>query len=335
MFPALFHRDMQTVSYHRWNPPQSPVRIEFPAELPAEIQSRSFGGGGNGLLFGWCQGRDIRVLAARLWPDSRGLVPPELEPDPALKNLEPLGIFIHRTRGEVFLTARDLELFESRKAQIALVLAGDRAGFFVRQADGSICTILSHEEFSIRPGAAASQRSKPASTPRNHKPPKQVRPRAASSSFPWGWAAALASAFLAVPLAGVAYLVPAPPLGLAVAEREGQLMITWNPRAAFPGSQVQISDGDERTLLPLLPGQSSATYCVRNGDVEITVFGRAGSETARFLTRPMQAIASLKVRRAEAEVAELENQVGRLRQESEEGAIKLNSLKTRLQSLTQ
>ena len=60
-----------------------------------------------------------------------------------------MGVFFSRIRGEVFLTETDLAFFNEHQSEVALVVAGDRAGFFVREADGSIQTVRSHEEFSI------------------------------------------------------------------------------------------------------------------------------------------------------------------------------------------
>jgi len=63
--------------------------------------------------------------------------------------LEPIGIYVLRVRGEVFLTERNLELFERTGALIALVVAGGRAGFFVRDFEGALQSIRSYEEFDV------------------------------------------------------------------------------------------------------------------------------------------------------------------------------------------
>jgi len=82
--------------------------------------------------------------------------------DAHLLGLEKIGIFVRRAEGEVFLTEADLERFEGQRAAVALVVAGNRAGFFVRQADGSIQTIRSHEEFTFSPPEPTSADSMPA-----------------------------------------------------------------------------------------------------------------------------------------------------------------------------
>ena len=61
--------------------------------------------------------------------------------------LAPLGIFVCRARGEVFLTDDDLANFERHRGVLALVVAGGLAGFFVRELDGSVQAIRSHEVF--------------------------------------------------------------------------------------------------------------------------------------------------------------------------------------------
>src|SRR5258708_21625057 len=100
-------------------------------------------GGGreaNGVLFGYRHEGELRLLSARRSPD---------ESDPRLAGLKPLGIFAWRPRGEVFLTEGDLGLFENSKAVVALVVAGDTAGFFVLEANGTVQAIRTHEGFPV------------------------------------------------------------------------------------------------------------------------------------------------------------------------------------------
>src|ERR1700704_249219 len=105
---------MQTIPYRRWSPPQSILRIEFPPDLLNSIPPKSSERENNGLLYGWQHGPDARLLAARAWPDNRPVPDPEKEQYPGFANLTAIGIFVHRCRGEVFLTEADLELFEKR-----------------------------------------------------------------------------------------------------------------------------------------------------------------------------------------------------------------------------
>ena len=317
---------MRTISYRRWSPPQSPLSIEFPAEVLRELRLQIAEGDGNGILYGWRVGPDARVLAARPWPDAWPVTPPEVEEDPRFAGLQPVGIFVCRRRGEIFLTEADLRLFENRRAQMALVAAGDHAGFFARESDGSFCTIRSYEEFPLADA--------PVPAPAGNAASRIGRRRRSG----WSWAAAVAIPVLAIPLASVAYfttpLLPPQSIALAVTEREGQLVLTWNPRAIAPGSQVEIVDGPDRTVLPLAPGQGSATYCVRQGDVEVIVTGRGGrSETARFVTRAPEIGPPPEIQQAREEVARLEQELVQLRQESEEGRQRIQFLTGRVEKM--
>ena len=135
---------MQIISYRRWSPPGSPLRIEFPADLPRQIRAQAVSRDARGLLYGLRQGPEARILADRVWPDDSSALAPELEQDSQAALLDAIGIFVYRSRGEVFLTEGDLRLFEKRKAQLALVAVGDRAGFFVKESDGSFRTLRSY-----------------------------------------------------------------------------------------------------------------------------------------------------------------------------------------------
>jgi hypothetical protein len=338
---------MQTIPYRRWSPPRSPLRIEFPADLLQEIGVEAPREDANGVLYGWRQGPDVRLLAARACSDGAPVCPPEQEQDPRLASMDAIGIFVRRIRGDVFLRESDLELFDKRKAQVALVAAGDRAGFFVKEADGSFQTIRSYEEFSLDGGlprttGTAAGASRPRPAPAHPKKTPASNPHANRYwqrwSIPFGWAAALAAAILAIPIAGLAYLVPLlppPGLALAVQEREGQLMITWNPRSVSAGAQIEISDGVERSVIPLWPGQSSATYGVRNGDVEVSLTSNRGNyESARFLTRPVGLRPSVEVQATRAEVAQLESQLQQLRRTAEQGRARIKNLDRLIGRLT-
>jgi len=123
---------MKMIQYRRWEPAQSPVKVEFRMEVLQGLRSRR--GDFRGFLFGNREGDVVRVVAA-------GAGAPE--------QLETLGVYASRIRGEVFLTEADLEYAESVPGGIALVIAGERAGFFTRDTNGSIQAVRSYEEFSI------------------------------------------------------------------------------------------------------------------------------------------------------------------------------------------
>lgn len=77
--------------------------------------------------------------------------------DPELKGLDEVGWFVSHTRGGVFLAATDVEIYNKlfpQPWQVTLVLqpteAGSaRAGFFVREEDGSLRSESSDQEFVI------------------------------------------------------------------------------------------------------------------------------------------------------------------------------------------
>jgi len=316
---------MQTIPYRRWSPPQSNLRIEFPPNLLCSIPTQS-AARGTGLLYGWRNGPDARLVAVRGWPDDRSVPESVEELDPLLASLTAIGIFVYRCRGEVFLTEADLALFEKRDVLLALVIAGDRAGFFVKDADGSFRTIRSYEEFPTVP-----ERPWPAPLPVT-RPAKRRK-----FATPWNWAAAVVTALLAIPLAGLAYftpLLPTPTIALAVDEREGQLVTTWNARAVSSGSQIEIRDGAERTVMPLAAGQSSTTYRVRDGDLEVSINTSHGSETARFITRPAPAPGRQETEQTRVQVADLEEQLQQLREAGRQGSARIRELNGQMVRLT-
>jgi hypothetical protein len=255
---------MQTVSYCQWRPPQSSQHIEFRASLLDELGIRPDRNCG-GLLYGVRHGREVRLLGAGPDPPPAGAPAPQTPP---------IGIFTYRVRGEVFLTEADLDRLEARHAHVALVISGSRAGFFVRESDGTLQTVRSHEEFPVN------------SAPRPAATRRPIPKRAAAS----GWIMLFAMALLAVPLAalGLFPLMPEP-LNLEIKERGSQLLLSWNPQAHTEGGYLEIVDGGQRSVIKLLPSQSTATYAIRSGDIAVTLRqnpekGSAASQTIRVAT---------------------------------------------------
>ena len=248
---------MRTIEYRRWAPPASRLTVEFPSEVLYHLGLAD----SVGLMFGSKQ-RDgvwIRALSA-----------------PADEEQEKVGVFVSRIRGEVFLTEADLGFMNQQRADLALVVAGSKAGFFVREADGSIQTVRSHEEFPV----ASS-----------FPPPLQettvtLEPAAAGKR---SWLTARLVPLLLLPLAAVAMLpqhpvAPAP--GLEVHEAGGQLRISWNPATV---GVLSIRDTDRRVSVPIRKNQSTATYVARGSDVAISLLGvnaenRVIQESTRYLS---------------------------------------------------
>lgn len=257
---------MRSVLYRRWCPPQSHLRVEFPANLLPELKPPAGALESSGVLYGLRRGREVRVLTSR--------------PEPG-EVLEPVGVFVSRSRGEVFLTESNLRFFEREAAAVALVIAGNKAGFFVRESDDSIQTVRSHEEFPVL------------------SPPTSLQPLApVSRSVPrapkWAWAVAGLMSLAILPVAAVAYLRPVlpqrplAPLALRVQEDYDQLHILWT---AGGHASLEITDGGERTSVPVFPDQSNATYVRRTSEVQISLISSDGEparrESAHFVGQPL------------------------------------------------
>jgi hypothetical protein len=206
--------------------------------------------------------------------------------------LDPLGIFAFRIRGEVFLTEQDLERFEKADACVALVIAGENAGFFVRDDEGSLETVRSYEEFPVH------------GIPIVH--PFKVETR----NWKWAWSLAL------LPLL---FLIPRHPTPLSVNVREdsGQLRISWNR----PGqTALTIVDGGQRIDVPLDPQQSTLTYARKSDDVTVEM----GSARARYVGAPTE----LELTRTS--ITELESKVSALRAAHASANAKIAALQSRL-----
>ena len=168
-----------------------------------------------------------------------------------------------------------------------MVVAGGRAGFFVREPDGSVQAIRSHEEFRVADAAS--------------RPSVDTNAAAEVPTPPRGWwqlrlawkRVAACAALLAVPAGAFAYLrplLPSMPIALAIREEAGQLVIGWNEGSLAEGSRLEIQDGSERTIVMLPANASSATYGLQGDDVEVrlstdTRMGGAHWEAARFVTK--------------------------------------------------
>jgi len=323
---------MVTVHYRRWCPPQSPLRIEFLPELLRDVRWEGFQPAprlplrwlprmnravnqSSGLLFGVRNEDDVRVLTAR-----------------ASDGLSPLGTFVCRERGEVFLTDDDLADFEKQNGILALVIAGGRAGFFVREADGSVQAIRSHEEFKVSDAS-----SQPVSDEADMEALLPVpEPR---SWRAWKLIGACLVG-LAIPAGAFAYLrplLPSLPLALAIREEAGQLVIGWNAGALAEGSRLEIQDGSERTILMLPADAASATYGPQGDDVEVrlstdTRIGGAHWEAARFVA---------KAPRRKAASSALQDQIGALRKEAQQlrlslaaGQVRTKALAAKMEAMT-
>jgi hypothetical protein len=233
---------MRTVEYRIWGPEASPLRVVFPQELLRDLGIVET----SGVLRGSRHGRVIRISAQSL--------------ETEYEEQEKVGVFVSRIRGEVFLTEADLTFFNKEQGEVALVVAGDRAGFFVREADGSIQTVRSHEEFCIAPPAEAAPK-------KLLLPPKPART--------WKWTPAGLVTLAALPLAALAMFPQhARPSGkpvpsaLEVRETGGQLRISWRPGQ---NAMLSIDDGGSRFVIPIYSNQSNLTYRPLGSEVAVTL----------------------------------------------------------------
>lgn len=339
---------MRTVQYQRWNPPQSPVRIEFPPQLPADLARESCSET-RGSLYGLLLGGEIRVHSAK----ADTSVPPDRSrnagnPPPAS---EKVGLFVYHPDGEVFLSESDLERFESQRAAVALVIAGDRAGFFVRQADGSIQSIRSHEEFPLissePPEEAAEMTEEPAHAdpsgpnlkPTPPRPPVQPARRKESKPAHWPRAAVV---FLAIPLAGLAYLKPLSPapVHLRLAPAGSVVSISWNAPALPRGGVLEILDGSDSVKVDIGPRQSSLSYAPRSGrlEVQMTIDSGTGPEVLDSAMLAMQPLPSSQpppnTGALDQQIATLESEAGQLHESLDSGRARIALLQKALNQLT-
>src|SRR5438128_7375952 len=175
-----------------WRADSHPITIEYCPAVLDEIRLHTVDGfnrvphGGveiGGILFGSRDGDTVRVLAHRplacdyasgpsftLSPaDEHALERLLATMDDELAGLQPVGWYHSHTRSAIFLSARDLEIFDRyfpEPSQIALVvrpanLEPTRAGFFFREPDGSVRNASSYGEFVLQPVAKPAQPARP------------------------------------------------------------------------------------------------------------------------------------------------------------------------------
>ncbi len=167
-----------------WRVPQFPRAIEYPLEVMEEIRAfacdellqLSHGGDEvGGVLFGTRRDDLIRILTwrpiacdhtqgegLRLSYNDRMNLAVQLEmarQNPDLKDLRPLGWFVSHPRGDVSMSASDLEIYNGffpEAWQIALVICPKQsghaqAGFFVREAEDKLQSEASYHCFDLQP----------------------------------------------------------------------------------------------------------------------------------------------------------------------------------------
>jgi hypothetical protein len=173
---------MSDVKFASWSVVESPITIEYSLIVIEEIRHAVAEGfqrlsrGGievGGILYGTREGRTVRVLAMRpiacehargpaflLSDKDRMSLNQQLTADaddPHLEGLISVGWFLSHTRSEITLGDSDLELYSiffPAPWQVTLVVrpgrgGSMRAGFFVREADGTVKSERSYLEFNF------------------------------------------------------------------------------------------------------------------------------------------------------------------------------------------
>src|SRR5258706_4337712 len=192
-----------------WSTPEIQLTIEYPFEVLDEIRAAVCDGlqqlshGGlevGGVLFGVQRENTLRLLtwrpiscehahgpSLRLSERDRIDLARLMEvakTDSDLAGLQAAGWFLSHARSDIFLTQSDLEVFHGffpEPWQVTLVLrpsrsGAARAGFFVREADGSLRSESSYKDFVVErlhhPGESADQTGK-----RSRDLPMELSPR--------------------------------------------------------------------------------------------------------------------------------------------------------------
>ena len=173
---------MSDVTFGTWSAAASPLTIEYSLVVIEEIRHEVAEGfqklsrGGievGGVLYGVQEGKTVRIMAIRpvacehaggptfrLSERDRAALHEQIRQDRTDARLEDLvcvGWYVSHTRSEILLTEADQEIFSSffpKPWQVALVIRPSRggnmrAGFFVREPDGTINASQSYLEFSF------------------------------------------------------------------------------------------------------------------------------------------------------------------------------------------
>src|SRR5215510_13681738 len=199
-------------SFAKWTVPECPFAIEYSLRVLDEIRLVvvdaffSLPRGGveiGGILLGSAVADRVTIVESvplecehalgpsfTLSPNDLAKLESQLAGLPTAGSARPVGWYHSHTRSEIFLSDSDLEIhrrFFPDPRQVALVLRPHtfepvRAGFFFRQADGSMYAEAAYQEFHIDPLPAhprqGHSRAKPTAPPPAPTPPasKPVAP---------------------------------------------------------------------------------------------------------------------------------------------------------------
>lgn len=244
---------MSDVKFASWSVAESPITIEYSLIVIEEIRYAVAEGfqrlsrGGievGGILYGTRDGRTVRVLAVRPIACEHARGPAFLlsdkdrvglnqqlaadASDPHLEGLTSVGWFLSHTRSEITLSDSDLELYSiffPAPWQVTMVVrpgrgGSMRAGFFVREADGTVKNERSYLEFNFPDRLAGLldrvSGPRPERVPGERRTAAMARPEVYPGSTTMGAAAAARREMetmpeLAAPSFGQPRFVPAGP----------------------------------------------------------------------------------------------------------------------------
>ena len=293
------------LSLEMWHAPECAFRIEWSPAVLEEIRVAAMDaffsiphGGAEigGVLWGTRAGGAVRILAARPLECEHALGPTftlsandharlgallEDGTEGRAEGWEPVGWYHSHTRSEILLSARDVKIhnrYFPDRWHVALVVRPHaiqpmRAGFFFREADGSMRTESSYKEFLLQPYLPPVMQAVPqpaaepvvelAASPAS-VPPAECGPVATPArkrNLKWLWWAALALGMAAVLLVfkndwtRVFAAEKSPSVSLMAYDIDGQLQIHWDWAAeairSAEGGTLEIADGATRTVVAL------------------------------------------------------------------------------------
>ena len=394
---------MRESKFAAWTAPPSPVDIEYSLVVIDEIRAvvtegfQRLSRGGievGGILYGAVEGRTVRISSMQpiacehargptfhLSANDQDALTAQLEQNREvyrLQNMIAVGWFLSHTRSDITLQEGDLDTYNQffpEPWQVTLVVrpgrAGSmRAGFFVRESDGSIKTDHSYQDFLFperqstvldrprergpqprgaeplypRPESIADERP-PESLYQSEEPPaEEYAPYPdAHRKIPWAVIGIIVAAAV-VAIVGLRYFgsyMNAEPISLAVSERDGQLQIQWNRSSSTvvraSGGTLEITDGQEKERLVLTSKElatGNLTYARKSGDVQIrmVVAGSGGQteEGSRFIGLPPEGADGNETGLMKVEKDALQDEVTRLREQNAEQADRIKQLERTL-----
>lgn len=397
---------MIDVPYCRWTAPETVLTIEYSSVVMEQLRAYVADGfqrvlqGGvevGGVLLGMREGNVVRIEAMEK-------VPIEYASGPSftltggdkaafaaalrgrassggLPLLMPVGWFVSHTRFEtVCMTEADAAVFDEffpEPWQFTLVfkparMGLARAGFFVRDPDGTVRLGQSYREFDLEPAASLLW---PVIAPEEPEPRQNTTALVVSSSgasvaavavpervpleafaphhhpYPskrWLWIAA-GLMFAAVAIALIYFFwwrSAAPPLDLSVTERGTELIIEWSSAALARATHatIDVSEGGTSHAFHLGSGQMAkgelaTPFKTGEVSVRITTYDRRGvmlaQESARYVGQPPPAVIqqSEELTAARRRAAELQSENDGLRKTIAEQSASMGALRQRLRAL--